>query len=257
MWLSQRWSFIYCLSNLQEKDKLGKREDFMMRKLSAASMKLDRGQKGYLDDFEQTVRKYDKDGDGVFSTEEVFNIVEDMEKQRSKKRVLKRSLFLSITISVVLLMTVFGLMVATVSLTRKVTVDESSDALVSDKTGRTLVTRTEGTHFIFELEDDNKDVDGNEEARVLATTDEEFDNRVGSVNKNTFETEWTNLINSGDETATFTLEGKGTTSKILNLLHENAWCLLVFESSFFAAFWYIFPFFLQTQLQMHSRFMSK
>lgn len=73
------------------------------RRLSLASIAVDRGNKGYLDDLEKTIRAYDANGDGNYDVEEVFQIVKDLEEQRRKRFCLKKTLLGFIVVSAVLL----------------------------------------------------------------------------------------------------------------------------------------------------------
>jgi len=164
-------------------------------RLSFASKKLDRGNKGYLDDIELCARKYDVDGDGQFSIEEVTRIVQDLESQRRKKHVVKRKMFGILGISFVLLLCVFGLMMSTLILSRKVNVNESTDELVSDKTGHTLMTMNKGLRVYADTDSDSEGGgDGralDEESRVLALVDD-----VGTVNAKSFTTSYDVWVNS-------------------------------------------------------------
>ena len=111
-------------------------------RLSFASQLLDRGKKGYLDDVEKKAREYDTNGDGKFSRSEVFRIVEDLGKARKKKSSLKRYLYFSVVASVVLMLSVFGLMWAVVVLTRQVTTDDSG--VLRTASGRREIVSTKG-----------------------------------------------------------------------------------------------------------------
>jgi hypothetical protein len=52
---------------------------------SVASRAFDRGDKGFLDEDEALVRKYDKNGDGVIDINEVYAIISDVRAERAKK----------------------------------------------------------------------------------------------------------------------------------------------------------------------------
>ena len=76
------------------------------KRLSVASAAVDRGDKGYLDDLEKTIRTYDKNGDGNYDVEEVFEIVKDLEDQRHKRYCLKKTLMAFVAVALVLLLCV-------------------------------------------------------------------------------------------------------------------------------------------------------
>ena len=115
------------------------------RRMSRASAAYDRGNKGFLDNTERVVRKYDVDGDGVISINEVFKIVEDLSDYKHQKQNLKKYLWMSVMFGMVLLLSVFALMWATIILTRQVTVNGDDSALVSTSTGRILSTKAVGS----------------------------------------------------------------------------------------------------------------
>ena len=117
--------------------------------MSLASQRLDRGNKGYLDDIEKKAREYDTDGDGTFSRSEVFRIVEDLDNARRKKSSLKRYLSLSVVVTMVLMLSVFGLMWAVVVLTRQVTTDDSG--VLRTASGNREIVSTKGRGATLDL----------------------------------------------------------------------------------------------------------
>jgi nitrate reductase NapE component len=102
-------------------------------RLSVVSKAYDRGNKGYLDDFEKRVRSYDTDNDGQISIEEVFHMVSDIRKEERKNRSLKKFLLLAISFGLLLCVAMFGMTWAVVVLTRQITVN--GNTLVDSKTG--------------------------------------------------------------------------------------------------------------------------
>lgn len=122
-------------------------------RMSFASMKYDRGSKGYLTDVEQKVRVYDKDGDGQIDVNEVFTIVEDVMKERNQKSMLKKFLIGSGALFILVLAANAGLMVAVLRLTREVESDGSGH-LVNSKTGQTVITLAEASDLTATVDPD-------------------------------------------------------------------------------------------------------
>ncbi|CAB9511857.1 expressed unknown protein [Seminavis robusta] len=114
------------------------------KRLSVRSSKFDRGNKGFLDDEEQLLVKYDINGDGKIDAQELFRIVADLNKAHGKKKNLKKGLGLSLVALVLLLTMSFGLVWAVVALTKEVAVD-SHGHLVDSHTGEVVVTRPEAS----------------------------------------------------------------------------------------------------------------
>lgn len=137
-------------------------------RLSFASRAFDRGDKGYLDDIEQVVRDYDKDGDGKFSVEEVFSMASDIIDSRRKEEKLQKWILGGTLAFVLLLASVLGMTWTTVALSRKVTTDESTNNLVSDKTGHVLGVHPNGDWSVI---DESGEPDENDpEAKLFIGT---------------------------------------------------------------------------------------
>ncbi|CAB9515860.1 expressed unknown protein [Seminavis robusta] len=114
------------------------------KRLSVRSSKFDRGNKGFLDDEEQLLVKYDANGDGKIDAAELFSIAEDLHKEKQKKKGLKKGLGLSLVAIMLLLTMSFGLVWAVVALTKEVAVD-SHGHLVDSHTGNVVETRPEAS----------------------------------------------------------------------------------------------------------------
>ncbi|CAB9511872.1 Desert hedgehog protein [Seminavis robusta] len=119
-------------------------KDGPRQRLSVRSSKFDRGNKGFLDDEEQLLVKYDANGDGRIDAAELFSIVEDLNKEKQKKKGLKKGLGLSLVAILLLLTMSFGLVWAVVALTKEVVVDGSGH-LVDSHTGNVVETRPEAS----------------------------------------------------------------------------------------------------------------
>ncbi|CAB9511870.1 Desert hedgehog protein [Seminavis robusta] len=119
-------------------------KDGPRQRLSVRSSKFDRGNKGFLDDEEQLLVKYDANGDGKIDAGELFSIVEDLYKEKQKKKGLKKGLGLSLVAILLLLTMSFGLVWAVVALTKEVVVDGSGH-LVDSHTGNVVETRPEAS----------------------------------------------------------------------------------------------------------------
>lgn len=128
--------------------------------MSPASKAYDRGNKGHLDHLEQIVRGYDVDGDGKISRDEVFLIVKDLEDQRKRKRGYRNGMIGMSAAAIFLLLCVFGLMAATIVLTRKVNVGDG-DTLVSDETGHVLSTGHYVPRIALEISEEEAELTGN------------------------------------------------------------------------------------------------
>lgn len=123
---------------------------------SVATRAFDRGNKGYLDENEKLMRKYDEDGDGKMDISEVFKIVEDVRKETARGVKYKRYFFWSMFLTVVVLAGNFALTWAVVITTRQT--ETKNGAIVDPSTGAILATRSRGSH-------------------VTATVDNEYVNR--------------------------------------------------------------------------------
>ncbi|CAB9507731.1 Desert hedgehog protein [Seminavis robusta] len=119
-------------------------KDGTRKRLSVRSSQFDRGNKGFLDDEEQLLVKYDVNGDGKIDAGELFNIVSDLKKEHGKKKNLKKGLGLSLVAILLLLTMSFGLVWAVVALTKEVAVD-SHGHLVDSHTGNVVETRPEAS----------------------------------------------------------------------------------------------------------------
>jgi hypothetical protein len=110
---------------------------------SVASRAFDRGDKGFLDEDEALVRKYDKNGDGVIDINEVYAIISDVRAERAKKIQYKKYFSVTLVVATVMLASIFGLTWATAILARE-TKTSSNGELVSSSTGDIVATHARG-----------------------------------------------------------------------------------------------------------------
>jgi hypothetical protein len=127
------------------------------KNLSIATRAYDRGHKGYLDEDEMLVRKYDENGDGKIDISEVFRIVHDVGKAKAEKLRYKRLFLLTAVFSTFLLAANFALTFAVAIVTRQ-TETNADGSLVDTSTQDLVATRSRGSH-------------------VTATVDQEYVNR--------------------------------------------------------------------------------
>ena len=110
---------------------------------SFATRAFDRGDKGFLDEDEALVRKYDKNGDGIIDINEVYAIIRDVRAERAKKIQYKRYLWVTLVVATVMLASIFGLTWTTAILARE-TKTSSNGELVSSSTGDIVATHARG-----------------------------------------------------------------------------------------------------------------
>ena len=183
----------------------GKR-DKSPKRLSARSSAIDRGSKGYLDPVEQKVREYDSDDDGQYSTDEVFKIVEDLKTEERKKNNLKKWLLFAILVGFILLISVFGLMWATIVLTRQVVVE--GDALVDAHSKHVIATNSKGVNLMLNPAD-------TEAERRLQVSDGA--NLIGRYLKSAFLTAWATADGSATKVLTLDITDKDDPTHFLTL----------------------------------------
>jgi len=104
------------------------------------------GKKGYLDEDDKFVRKYDKDGDGDLDLEEVKAMARDLRTTISSKKILTKVIIAMAVFSVVSLMGNFGLTFVTVILTKQV---HTQNGDLTDTGGNMLATKSKGVSGIF------------------------------------------------------------------------------------------------------------
>lgn len=115
--------------------------------LSVASRNYDVGNKGFLDEDERAIRKYDTNNDGNLDVNEIKQIVLDLKDNNKEKRMLKKLAMGATGCLALVLLTNFGLVWATLVLTRQV---ESQDgALVDTSTGKKLSTQARGNNIVI------------------------------------------------------------------------------------------------------------
>eukprot|EP00578_Thalassiosira_sp_NH16_P002173 CAMPEP_0181137312 /NCGR_PEP_ID=MMETSP1071-20121207/33642_1 /TAXON_ID=35127 /ORGANISM="Thalassiosira sp., Strain NH16" /LENGTH=485 /DNA_ID=CAMNT_0023224065 /DNA_START=114 /DNA_END=1572 /DNA_ORIENTATION=- len=104
------------------------------------------GKKGYLDEDDKFVRKYDKDGDGDLDLEEVKAMARDLRTTISSKKILTKVIIAMAVFSVVSLMGNFGLTFVTVILTKQV---HTQNGDLTDTGGNMLATKSKGVSGTF------------------------------------------------------------------------------------------------------------
>jgi len=104
------------------------------------------GKKGYLDEDDKFVRKYDKDGDGDLDLKEVKAMARDLRTTISSKKILTKVIIAMAVFSVVSLMGNFGLTFVTVFLTKQV---DTQNGDLTDTGGHMLATKSKGNSATF------------------------------------------------------------------------------------------------------------
>jgi hypothetical protein len=132
---------------------------------SFATRAYDRGKKGYLDDDEKLVRKYDANGDGQIDVSEVFKIVEDVREEKAQKVKYKKFMIWAVLFSFVVLAANFALTWAVVISAQQA--QTANDNLVDSSTGNIVATRSRGSHIVSPLR-------GNSPTTIIATAVKSF-----------------------------------------------------------------------------------
>jgi len=110
--------------------------------MTSITRKHDRGNKGYLDEVEQTVRETSRD-DGTYDVESIFRIVEKLERTKKSEFYMKRTLLGGIGLSFLLLLTTAVLMYFVIDTAKTVAADKKGD-LVDRRSRKVVATHARG-----------------------------------------------------------------------------------------------------------------
>lgn len=126
-------------------------------KMSVVSQQYDTGNKGYLDETEQTMREMDKDGLGHLSNDAVYKMMGEQLKMQQKVFNLKRIVIGLSLFTVVLAITNLGTAWAAAVLAKETTIDNASNAegaaVMMTKDGtRPIGVRPVGAHYDIQEE---------------------------------------------------------------------------------------------------------
>jgi len=126
--------------------KSSKKNQCKQRKqLSLRSSNYDEGNKGFLDKTEQIARNYDTNNDGIIDLSELKNIIRDLKDKSDKKNLFKKLSIAALSTLAVVLLCNFGLVWATLMLTRQI--ESKNGALFESSTGLRISTKAQGNHI--------------------------------------------------------------------------------------------------------------
>ena len=114
-------------------------ERMAAHRYSVATAKLDIDNKGYLDSFERVIRKYDSNGDGSFSLNEIKNIVMDLKSEEAKAKSGIRLAGAIAALAVVAMAMMYAIVVGANESTKETRVASGSDVLVGNDGGAVAV----------------------------------------------------------------------------------------------------------------------
>jgi len=161
------------------------RSNSMTSVMTSITKKHDRGNKGYLDEVETTVRGASK-ADGTYDVECIFKIVEKLERTKRHRFYMKRTFFIGLGLSFLLLLTTTVLMYFVIDAAKAISPDNSSN-LVDAKSKKVVSTHARGVKLALSQIDFSSAVNNNINGRALEqhqssdnNNDSSYDDHVGS-----------------------------------------------------------------------------